>query len=111
MATLCQKKLQKKIKSKNFPRKVFPYLWRGDFQCGVNAKNPLGTQAECDPYSDKPCCSEFGWCGNTNNHCNCEKCKRSEKLENRKEYKNKEQTHTSVCDTSAGSLFLINPDS
>lgn len=83
----------KKIKSKNFPRKVFPYLWRGDFQCGVNAKNPLGTQAECDPYSDKPCCSEFGWCGNTNNHCNCEKCKRSEKLENRKEYKNKEQTH------------------
>ena len=83
----------KKIKSNLFPRKVFPYLWRNDFQCGVNAKNPLGTQAECDPYSDVPCCSEFGWCGNSPNHCRCEKCKKSEKLENRKEYKKKENTH------------------
>lgn len=65
-----------------------PYLWRGDNQCG-NVKNPLGSTAECNPYSDFPCCSEFGWCGNTKNHCSCEKCKVSEKLENRKNFNKK----------------------
>ena len=65
-----------------------PYLWRGDNQCG-NVKNPLGTAAECNPYSDLPCCSEFGWCGNTKNHCSCEKCKVSKKLEDRQNYEKK----------------------
>lgn len=83
----------KKIKLSYFPRKVFPYLWRGDYQCGANAKNPLGTPAECNPYSDMPCCSEYGWCGNSDGHCKCEKCKKSEKLEDRKEYKTRENTH------------------
>ena len=40
-----------------------------------------------------PCCSEYGWCGNSDGHCKCEKCKKSEKLEDRKEYKTKENTH------------------
>ena len=82
----------KKIKVKKYPRKVFPYLWRNDNQCGENVLNPIGTRAECNPYSDSPCCSEFGWCGNTQNHCNCPKCIRSYKLEERKEYKKKENT-------------------
>ena len=62
-----------------------------DNQCGEKVKNPIGTKAECNPYSDSPCCSEFGWCGNTQNHCNCQKCSKSLKLEERKEYKNKEK--------------------
>ena len=83
----------KKIKNEKFPRKIFPIFWRGDGQCGINAKNALGENAECDPYSDKPCCSEFGWCGNTDNHCKCEKCVVSKKLENRKNFNLKEYTH------------------
>ena len=82
----------KKIKVKKYPRKVFPYLWRNDNQCGEKVLNPIGTKAECNPYSDSPCCSEFGWCGNTQNHCNCPKCKKSYKLEERKEYRKKENT-------------------
>lgn len=82
----------KKISSPKFTRKVFPYLWRNDNKCGENDLNPLGTRAECDPYSDSPCCSEFGWCGKTDGHCKCPKCRRSEKLENRKDYKNMENT-------------------
>ena len=83
----------KKIKVDKFPRKVFPYLWRNDNKCGIDAKNPIGTTAECNPYSDSPCCSEYGWCGNTPNHCECPRCSKSYKLENRKEYKNKENTY------------------
>ena len=82
----------KKIQVKKYPRKVFPYLWRNDNQCGEKVLNPIGTRAECNPYSDSPCCSEFGWCGNTPNHCNCKKCLKSYKLEERKEYKKKENT-------------------
>ena len=82
----------KKISVKKYPRKVFPYLWRNDNQCGDNVLNPIGTKAQCNPYSDSPCCSEFGWCGNTPNHCNCPKCQKSLKLEERKEYKKKENT-------------------
>ena len=82
----------KKIKVKKYSRKVFPYLWRNDNQCGENALNPIGTKAECNPYSDSPCCSEYGWCGNTPNHCNCPKCHKSYKLEERKEYKKKENS-------------------
>ena len=82
----------KKVSTEKFKRKVFPILWRGDDQCGKGIKNPIGTQAECNPYSEKNCCSEFGWCGNTYAHCKCEKCKISMKLEDRKEYKKLEET-------------------
>jgi len=60
------------------------YFWRGDNKCGEENKSPLGLAAECNPYSDSPCCSEYGWCGNSNNHCNCPKCVRSIPLEKRK---------------------------
>ena len=72
-------------------RKVPPYLWRGDGRCGIDAKNPLGETSECNPYSDAPCCSEFGWCGNTQNHCKCSKCNKSEKLENRNDFKSRNE--------------------
>lgn len=43
----------------------------------------MKTPSECNPYSDSPCCSEFGWCGDTPVHCACPKCKKSIKLEDR----------------------------
>ena len=82
----------KKVSTEKFKRKVFPILWRGDDQCATGIKNPIGTQAECNPYSEKKCCSEYGWCGNTYAHCKCDKCKISMKLEDRKEYKKLEET-------------------
>lgn len=59
------------------------YYWRGDQKCKV-VLSPLGIPAECNPYSEYPCCSEFGWCGNTPQHCSCEKCEKAQRLENRK---------------------------
>merc|ERR1712203_1329373 len=48
--------------------------YRSDGKCG--AGNPLedGTPAECDPNSEYFCCSEFGFCGGTQEHCFCETC-------------------------------------
>jgi mannosyl-oligosaccharide glucosidase len=73
----------KLIESANFNHPVPPVFWRGDGKCGAENLNSLGLPSECNPYSDMPCCSEFGWCGNSNAHCRCEKCKRSVKLEER----------------------------
>jgi len=73
----------KLIKSEKFPEPVPPYFWRGDGKCGVENPNALGLPSECNPYSDMPCCSEFGWCGNSAAHCKCEKCKKALKLEER----------------------------
>lgn len=66
------------------------YLWRGDNKCGATNLNPLKLPSDCNPYSDSPCCSEFGWCGSTRDHCNCPKCKRALKLENREDVDSKE---------------------
>ncbi|XP_050728616.1 neuropilin-2-like isoform X2 [Eriocheir sinensis] len=50
--------------------------WRADGRCGVNF--PLGNgwdqPAECDPASDRPCCSDYGYCGNSLSHCGCPDC-------------------------------------
>ena len=45
-----------------------------DGKCGPN--NPLddGSPAKCDPNGDAFCCSEWGFCGSSDGHCNCEKC-------------------------------------
>ena len=64
------------------------YYWTGDHKCKI-VNNPLGLPAECNPYSDYPCCSEFGWCGNSPNHCWCQKCKRATPLEERENLKKK----------------------
>ncbi|XP_066952684.1 uncharacterized protein [Macrobrachium rosenbergii] len=48
--------------------------WRSDGRCGSNF--PLASKApsECDPDSDRPCCSDYGYCGNSLSHCTCPDC-------------------------------------
>eukprot|EP00058_Branchiostoma_floridae_P005316 XP_002590804.1 hypothetical protein BRAFLDRAFT_78220 [Branchiostoma floridae] len=46
--------------------------WRNDGKCGRNNPAPGANPGWCSPKSDKPCCSEYGWCGNT--HCTCSEC-------------------------------------
>ncbi|XP_078602427.1 uncharacterized protein LOC144876722 isoform X1 [Branchiostoma floridae x Branchiostoma japonicum] len=48
--------------------------WRNDGKCGKNFPAPGGLPAQCDPNSDKPCCSSEGTCGGTDAHCTCEGC-------------------------------------
>ena len=40
-------------------------------RCGCNFIDGYGnsTGAQCDHESEAFCCSEFGWCGNTAEHC------------------------------------------
>jgi len=33
-----------------------------------------GFPAQCNPHEGYPCCSEYGYCGITEEHCNCPKC-------------------------------------
>ena len=33
-----------------------------------------GLPAECNPQGGRPCCSNFGFCGITGEHCNCPTC-------------------------------------
>ncbi|CAL4125290.1 unnamed protein product [Meganyctiphanes norvegica] len=62
--------------------------WRDDIRCGAK-ENPVGEfeqfllpsgeVAECDPLSEKPCCSSWGYCGggideNGFDHCKCDVC-------------------------------------
>ena len=49
-------------------------LYRKDGRCGSNFKLSNGTAAQCDPESQFPCCSEFGYCGVTQEHCDCSNC-------------------------------------
>ena len=50
--------------------------WRYDGKCGSYFPLPDGTPSECDPDGDKPCCSSDwnGECGNTAEHCSCDRC-------------------------------------
>ena len=50
--------------------------WRYDGRCGDNHPQPDGKAAECDPDSERPCCSSWwdGVCGNTTEHCSCIDC-------------------------------------
>ena len=50
-------------------------LWREDHRCGYRFPLQDGhTPAQCNPESEDSCCSEFGWCGKTKDHCNCKTC-------------------------------------
>jgi len=48
--------------------------WRSDERCGdsflIN-----GRPSECNPAGPRPCCSKWGWCGNSSSHCDCEGCR------------------------------------
>ncbi|KAF2360247.1 Chitin-binding type 1 [Trinorchestia longiramus] len=51
--------------------------WRVDGRCGPSF--PLGgtvhgEPSQCDPRSDRPCCSDYGYCGNSASHCSCAAC-------------------------------------
>ena len=51
--------------------------WRSDKKCGSKIPLPDGTSAQCDPDGDSPCCDDdfYGTCGNTAEHCSCDRCK------------------------------------
>ena len=49
-------------------------LVRNDKRCGDSYKLTNGSVAECDPYSNFFCCSKWGFCGDTSEHCECPEC-------------------------------------
>ena len=48
--------------------------WRYDGKCGLFFRLPDGKRAQCDPYGMYPCCSNYYECGNTTEHCSCDRC-------------------------------------
>ncbi|XP_035698852.1 uncharacterized protein LOC118431702 [Branchiostoma floridae] len=52
-----------------------PKKWREDSRCGNGFPAPGANPAQCNPKSDRPCCSGGGWCGRTSTHCDCNTCK------------------------------------
>lgn len=47
---------------------------RADGKCGENFPLDDGTPARCKSSGDYYCCSQWGHCGSSDNHCKCEKC-------------------------------------
>lgn len=43
-------------------------------RCGPLAPKISGRVPECDPNSEDHCCSEWGFCGGSKEHCTCKKC-------------------------------------
>ncbi|XP_078695717.1 chitotriosidase-1-like [Branchiostoma floridae x Branchiostoma belcheri] len=48
--------------------------WRTDGRCGQQYPASGATPGECDPNSNAPCCSEYGYCGASSEHCACASC-------------------------------------
>ncbi|XP_035672026.1 chitotriosidase-1-like [Branchiostoma floridae] len=48
--------------------------WRTDGRCGQQYPAPGATPGECDANSNAPCCSEYGYCGASSEHCACANC-------------------------------------
>ena len=61
---------------------------RSDGRCGSEFTLPNGDPAECDPTGDYFCCSKWGFCGMTEEHCDCAECidYRIPESESRKHY-------------------------
>mmetsp|Transcript_7881 Transcript_7881/g.18422 ORF Transcript_7881/g.18422 Transcript_7881/m.18422 type:complete len:936 (+) Transcript_7881:134-2941(+) len=54
-----------------------PVRWRTDYRCGKveeDKRLPDGKPVECNPEGDSPCCSSSGWCGASEEHCQCDGC-------------------------------------
>ena len=49
-------------------------LIRKDNRCGSAYLLSDGSPAQCDPYGDLFCCSKWGFCGFTSEHCECSDC-------------------------------------
>ena len=47
---------------------------RGDKRCGCEFPLPNGAPAKCESDGKFHCCSEWGFCGDTAEHCNCPTC-------------------------------------
>lgn len=47
---------------------------RSDRRCGAEFPLDDGTPAECNPNSENPCCSKWGYCGPGDSHCACPDC-------------------------------------
>ena len=47
---------------------------RADGKCGKYFPLDDGTPARCKSSGDYYCCSEWGHCGYSDDHCKCEKC-------------------------------------
>lgn len=56
------------------PKFVSNGKYRPDGRCGNEFPTEDGSPAECDPNSEFWCCSEFGFCGGTQEHCFCDTC-------------------------------------
>ncbi|XP_070538870.1 extracellular serine proteinase-like isoform X3 [Ptychodera flava] len=48
--------------------------WRDDLRCGAGYLNKYNEPAECDPYSDNPCCGADNFCGSQPDDCTCATC-------------------------------------
>ena len=49
--------------------------FRKDKRCGSTFQLDNGNISECDPYNDMYyCCSKWGYCGDTSEHCKCSEC-------------------------------------
>lgn len=57
---------------------TYPGPWRKDGRCGARYLMSHGAPYQCNPGGDGPrkgpCCSETGFCGNTEAHCLCDDC-------------------------------------
>ena len=49
-------------------------LVRSDGRCGSSVKLSDGSPAQCDPETEFYCCSKWGYCGSTSEHCDCSDC-------------------------------------
>ena len=47
---------------------------RSDGACGPELPLEDGSPSRCDPDSADFCCSAYGYCGGTEEHCNCDTC-------------------------------------
>ena len=66
---------------------------RSDGRCGSEVPLEDGSPAICDPDSPDFCCSEYGYCGGTGDHCNCDTCVNyKEEEEEEEEEVNREDT-------------------
>merc|ERR1711937_529405 len=56
----------------------YAVTWREDLRCGSDFPDSKGNPAECNPFDADgfTCCSPWGWCGSTADHCDCDDCVR-----------------------------------
>ena len=47
---------------------------RSDGRCGPTVPQSDGSPSECNPETEFFCCSKWGYCGSTDEHCDCADC-------------------------------------